>query len=73
MQDAQVTKILMTRTFKEIITLIICFACFYNFCEAFKQLARAAFVQNVQFSHIFKRDKLCLERIPGFVSIVLLT
>ena len=33
------------------------FCLFLQFCEAFKQLARVAFVQNVQFSHTFKRDK----------------
>ena len=37
---------------------------FLQFCEAFKQLARAAFVQNVQFSHIFKRDKVMLRKDP---------
>ena len=51
----------ITRLFKEIITLIICFTCFYYFV---KQLARAAFAQNVQFSHIFKRDKLMLRIDP---------
>ena len=29
---------------------------FLQFCEAFKQLARAAFVQYVQLSHLFNRD-----------------
>ena len=48
------------------ITLVTCFTrgelhlssvcMFLQFCEALKQLARAAFVQNVEFSHIFKRD-----------------
>ena len=33
------------------------FCLFLQCCEAFKQLARAAFVQNVQFSNILKRDK----------------
>ena len=37
---------------------------FLQFCEAFKQLAEAAFFQNVQFSHIFKRDKLMLRKVP---------
>ena len=32
--------------------------------EAFKQLARTAFVQNVQLSHIFKRDKLFHRKDP---------
>ena len=40
------------------------FRLFLKFCEAFKQLARAAFVQNVQLSHIFKRDKLMLRKDP---------
>ena len=53
----------ITRIFKEIIKIIICFACFYNF-EAFKQLAKAAFVQNFQSSHIFKIDKLMLSKDP---------
>ena len=29
------------------------FCLFLQFCEAVKQLAKSAFVQNVQFSHIF--------------------
>ena len=47
------------------------FCLFLQFCEAFKQPARTAFVQNVQFSQIFKRYKLCLENIPCIVSILL--
>ena len=38
------------------------FCLFLQFCEAFKQLARAASVQKFQFSHIFKRDKLMLRK-----------
>ena len=40
------------------------FCLFLQFCEAFKQLARAAFVQNAQFTHIFKRDKLMIREVP---------
>ena len=40
------------------------FCLFLQFCEAFKQLTRAAFVQNILFSHIFKRDKLMLRKDP---------
>ena len=54
-----------TRIFQEIITLIICSASlFLQFCVALNQLARAAFVQNVQFSHVFKRDKFMLRKDP---------
>ena len=53
----------ITRIFKEIITLIKyhLFCLFLQFCETFKQVARAAFVQ---FSHIFKRNKLMLRKDP---------
>ena len=45
---------------------------FIQFREAFKQLARAAFVENVQLSHIFKRDMLMLRNYAMYiVSIVL--
>ena len=47
------------------------FCLFLQFFEAFKQLTRAAFVQNVIFSHIFKEIGYCLEKIPCIVSIVL--
>ena len=40
------------------------FCLFLQFCEAYKQLAKAALVQSVQFSHIFKRDKLMLKKDP---------
>ena len=43
---------------------IYLFSLCLQFCEAFKQVARAAFVQNVQFSHIFNRDKLMLRKDP---------
>ena len=40
------------------------FCQFLQFCEAFKQLAKAAFFQNVKLSHIFKREKLMLRKDP---------
>ena len=40
------------------------FCLFLQFCEEFKLLYRAAFVQHVQFSHIFKRDKLMPRKDP---------
>ena len=40
------------------------FCLFLQLCEAFKQLARAAFIKNVKLSHVFKRDKLMLRKDP---------
>ena len=54
------------KNFKAIITLIICFACFNNFVKHLNSYSnyRAAKFENVQLSHIFKRDKLILRKDP---------
>ena len=43
------------------------FCLFLQCCEALKQLARTAFVQNVHFSNILKRDKLMPRKDPFLV------